>query len=351
MRIGKWLLALGVALLSFSPVHKAEAQQKVLRVATFGGPFSEVIRRYTADRFTRQTGVKVEFVFGVPGDFLSQLIAARGRKAPFDVVVLHDGIQDEAERANTLMKLDPKIVTNLQFLYPEALSKTGHGPAFCTVTTGLSYNKIKFKEAGIPEPTSWNDLWDPRLAGKVTLPSPNNISGRGLLQKIAKINGNSDDYEGAIQKISQIKLASIYDATTTIMNQLASGDVWVSPVPNGRGWGSIDEGAPLGFVLPKEGGIGALDTIDVVAGTALPNEAQIFVNMLLDPIAQLGMATDLFYGPTNRLLEPMLAAYPNFAQKFPANGEEVKKLQMPDWTYFNKNRRAIIDSWNRKVVH
>jgi putative spermidine/putrescine transport system substrate-binding protein len=103
------------------------------------------------------------------------------------------------------------------------------------VTTGLSFNKIKFKEAGIPELTLWNDLWAPRLAGKVTLPSPNNISGRGLLQKIAKLNGNADDYEGAIDKISKIKLASIYDATTTIMNQLASGDVWVSPVPNGRG--------------------------------------------------------------------------------------------------------------------
>jgi putative spermidine/putrescine transport system substrate-binding protein len=350
MRMKQWFVALGLgAVLLGAPA--AQAQDKVLRVATFGGPFSEVLKKYTAERFTRATGVKVEFVFGVPGTFLSQLIAARGRTAPFDVVVLDDSNQGEAARAGVLAKVDESIVTNLKHLYPEAISKAGYGPAFCSVTTGLSYNKIKFKEAGIPEPTSWNDLWDPRLAGKVTLPSPNNISGRGLLQKIAKLSGSPEDYTGAIEKVAQIKYASIYEATTTIMSQLASGDVWVSPVPNGRGWGSIDEGAPLGFVLPREGGIGSLDTIDVVAGTTLPKEAQTFVNMLLDPIAQLGMATDLFYGPTNRLLEPMLAAYPSFSQKFPASGDELRKLDMPDWTYFNQNRRAIIDTWNRRVVH
>ena len=35
---------------------------------------------------------------------------------------------------------------------------------------------------------------------------------------------------------------------------MTSGEVWIVPWTNGRTWGLIDKGLPLGFVLPKEGG-------------------------------------------------------------------------------------------------
>lgn len=325
--------------------------QERLRVATFGGAWADVIQKYTVERFTRQTGIPVDLIAGQPSDFLAQMIASRGRQAPFDLAILDDSTREEAARLGVIEKNDPAQMPNLKHLYPEAIDPNGYGPAMVFLTTCFAYNKQKYAEAGLPEPTSWNDLWDPKLAGHVTVPSLNVISGRSLLLMVSKMNGDVNNFDAAIDRISELKLQSVYESASSIITQLTSGDSWAAPVTNGRVWAAIDAGAPLGCVEPKEGAIGSIDTVEIVAGSEKSKEAYIFANMLLDPIAQIGMANDLFYGPTNQLLEPVMKAYPELSQKFPANAEEMKAIFLPDYSEYNSRRREVLDRWNRSVLN
>ncbi|MCC6777710.1 MAG: ABC transporter substrate-binding protein [Hyphomicrobiales bacterium] len=350
MRILQRLFVSAVALALGCTAALAQRSDITLRVGSFAGPFGEALQKYAIDQFTRRTGVKVEVQFANPADFLAKMIASRGREAPFDIVCLDDDVTAAAIDAGVLQKLDPAIVTNLKHLYPEAVNKDGYGATLFFFSFGIAYRKDKLQQAGIPEPTSWNDLWDPRLAGRISVPDIINIQGRDFIIQMARLNGgNEGTPEKGIEKIAQIKAHSYNTASNTLQAQLESGDVWVAPWNNMRAGAMADRGLPIGYVMPKEGTIGNTDTVNLVAGSRYPKEAQVLINYMLDPFAQLGMARTLPTGPTNRLLEAIIAADPEWAAKAPVTPEAHKALYLPDWSVFNKNLKRATDVWNRTI--
>jgi putative spermidine/putrescine transport system substrate-binding protein len=328
----------------------AWAQDVTLRVANYGGAFTASQKKYAADLFTQRTGIKVQFIDGNPADHLAKLVASRGREAPFDVVYFDDDVQAKAVDAGVLERLDPALVPNLRFVYDEAKGKAGFGPGILFYSVGIAYNVDKLKQAKV-EIQSWNDLWDPRLAGRVAVPDLSTIMGRNFLMAATHLaGGDESSLIKGIDKIATLKAHSYYTSSATLATQMQSGEVWAAPWINGRAWGLIDKGAPLAFVLPKEGGFGNMTTIDVVRGTKHPKEAHAYVNMVLDPLPQLGQANEIPYGPTNRLLAPVLAAYPEMAKKFPSSPKDLQQLRQVNWPVYNKNHEAAVDAWNRRVI-
>lgn len=329
----------------------AVAQEVVLRGANYGGGFTASQNKYAAEVFTNRTKIKIQWIDGNPKDHLAKMLASRGREAPFDVVYLDDNVHADAVKAGLVMKLDPAIVTNLKYLYNEAKDKDGYGPGMIFYSVGLAYNTKKFKELGLPEPTSWNDLWHPKLAGHVAVPDITTIAGQDFLIAAARINGGDEKrIEKGFEKLAQLKPLYFFTSSADLRTKFIAGDAWAAPWYNGRAWGMIDEGFPMRFVLPKEKGFGHTTTIDVVQGTKHPREAQMFLNFVLDPLAQLGQAYEIPYGPTNQLLAPILQAYPEVAQKFPASPADLKRLYLPDWSHVNANYQAWVERWNREIV-
>jgi putative spermidine/putrescine transport system substrate-binding protein len=352
MKLLRSIAAAAMALAIGSTAALAQQRSDVtLRVASFAGPFGEALQKYAFDLFTRRTGIKVEVQFANPADFLAKMIASRGREAPFDIVCLDDDVTAAAIDAGVLQKLDPSIVTNLKHLYPDAVNKQGYGATLFFFSFGIAYNKDSLKKAGVPEPKSWNDLWDPRLAGRVSVPDIINIQGRDFVVQMARMNGGSEATpEIGIDKIAKIKAHSYYTASSTLQAQLESGDVWVAPWNNMRAASMADRRLPIGFVTPSEGAIGNTDTVNLVAGTRHPKEAQMLINDMLDPFAQLGMAKLLPTGPSTTLLADVIAADADWARKAPVTPEAHKALYLPDWSVFNKNLKKATDHWNR-VIH
>jgi putative spermidine/putrescine transport system substrate-binding protein len=330
----------------------APAQSNVtLQIGCYGGAFTDVEQRFVAEPFTARTGIKISWINGNPSDHLAKLIASRGRPAPYDIVYLDDDIEAEAVTAGVLGKSGPEDLPNLKFLYPQAINKDGYGPALNFYSTGIAYNVEKFKAAGIPAPTSWADLWNPALAGHVGVPTLENTMGHAFLVAAEHLAGGDESTpEKGIDKIAQIKAQSYPGASPVLDPLLRSGDVWVAPWLNGRTWGLIGQGVPLRFVLPNEGGFFGMTTISVTAGTQRRKEALAFVNDVLGPLAQLGMASQIPYGPTNKLLAGILAAYPDMAKKFPSSPEDLAKLKLINWNVFHQQYSHAVDLWNRKIA-
>lgn len=352
MRLLHHIGAAALALtLSISTTVAQQRSDITLKVASFAGPFGDALQKYSFDLFTRRTGIKVEVQYANPADFLAKMIASRGREAPFDIVCLDDDVTTAAIDAGVVAKLDPKVVTQLKNLYPEAVGKDGYGATLFFYSVGIAYNKDKLKQAGIPEPVSWNDLWDPRLAGRVSVPDIINIQGRDFVIAIARMNGGGEaNPEVGIDKIAQIKAHDYNVASNTLQAMLESGDVWVAPWNNMRAAAMADRGLPIGFVAPKEGPVGNIDTVNLVAGSKHPEEAQLLINYMLDPFAQLGMAKLLPTGPSTTLLAAVIASDPDWSRKAPVTPEAHKAMYLPNWTVFNKNLKKATDHWNR-VIH
>jgi putative spermidine/putrescine transport system substrate-binding protein len=342
-----------VALVLGAMAGQAIAQQSkpTLRVANYGGAFTASQKKYVGDLFTARTGVRIEYTDGNSSEHLAKLIASRGREPPFDLVYLDDINQVQGIEAGLLEKLDPNIVANLQFVYPEAQNKGGYGPGMIFYSVGIAYNTEKFKQAGIPEPKSWSDLWDPRLGGRVVAPDLAIAQGRDLLMAATRLEGgNESSLEKGIAKIASLKAHSYPASSSTIEALMKSGDVWAAPWTNGRAWGLTDQGLPIRFIIPEDGGFGHTTTIDVVKGTKYAKEAQNYINLVLDPLPQLGQANEIPYGPTTRLLAPVLAAYPAMAQKFPSSPKDIEKLYVINWEIFNKNFPRASSLWNRQIL-
>jgi putative spermidine/putrescine transport system substrate-binding protein len=346
------LAAVAVALaVVVAPLH-ALTSNVTLKVATFGGHSGEVEKSYVGDRMTRVTGVKIEWTHGNPSDFFAKLLAARGRQPPFDVVLLDDAVQDAAIRAGVVAKLDPALVPNLNRLYPRARNPQGYGPYAILYSVGIVYNKDKLKAAGIAEPESWQDLWNPKLAGHLSIPDISLPQGADFVMKIAQLNGGSEaDIIPGLKKIAELKANSYYTSSATLGEQLASGDVWVSVWTSGRAWAMINQGYPVGYLIPKEGSVLGIDTVDMVAGTTHPKEAQQFINMQIDALGQLGWAVEMAYGPSNATLQSVFAAYPALARMMPSSEADLAKLYSPNWGVYNAHLAQATDYWNRNVKH
>jgi putative spermidine/putrescine transport system substrate-binding protein len=338
---------LALLLLAGTPSSPARAEQVTLRITTNGGDFEQFENHYLGERFTAETGIKIQWVEANPPDELQKLIASRGRPVPFDVAQLDDKTQPEAIAAGTLAKIDPAIVTNLANLYDAAKQPDGYGPARLFWSWGLIYNEKAFRENGIPAPTSWEDLWNPKLAGKIAIADITGPGGVDFVLKAAQISGgNETNLVPGLQKIAQLKVHSYYSSSNDIRTKLASGDVWVAPWNNGRSWALIDSGFPGKFIYPKEGGFLHTTTADVVAGTKYPREAQLYINYSLDPLFQL--ATLYFpYGPVNKSLDQVLKDYPDLAKKVPTGN--LAALSTPNWNVIFSNYAALVDQWNRIV--
>lgn len=341
------------ALTCLQPVSAQEKPSDItIKVGNYGGAFTGTQRKYAADLFTRRTGVKVQYVDANPVDHLAKMIASKGREAPYDVVYLDLDVQASAIKAGVLEKTDPEQVPNLKFVYDDAKNKDGYGPGMMIYTVGIAYNPQKFKEAGIPAPDSWEDLWDPRLAGKVMLPDLSAIQGRMFLIAAAKLNGGDERHlEKGIEKIAQLKYHSIYTSTVQLEALFPTGDIWAAPMADGRAWNMIDKGASLAFIRPKEGAGVGMGMLDVVKGSKHPKEAFAYINTVLDPYPQLGQAYEIPYGPTNSLLSPILAAYPDVAKRMTSSLTELKRGYIADWKAYNENQGKVLDLWNRQVVH
>lgn len=323
----------------------------VLRVGNYGGRFTETQKKYAADLFTQHTGVKVQFIDANPLDHIAKLVAAKGRNVPYDVVYIDGDLQPTAIEAGIIDKVDPAIVTNLDRLYDEAKNPDGYGPVQIFYSFGILYNVEKFKAAGIPEPTSWADLWDPRLAGKIAVGELSHGAGRALLIQAERLaGGDVSTPEKGIEKIAELKAHSYFSSTVQLEALFPTGDIWAAPIASGRGWGLIDKGYPLKFVLPKEGAVASTTTIEVVKGTPHPREANLFINYVLDPVAQVGQAWEIPYGPSNKAVAPVIAAYPELAQRLPGTAEQIRALFKPDWKAYWANHEKAVELWQRLVI-
>jgi putative spermidine/putrescine transport system substrate-binding protein len=326
---------------------QVRADDVTLRVTTNGGDFEQFSMRYLGERFTAETGIKIEYVAGNPPDELQKLVASRGRPVPFDIAGLDDKTQPEAIASGTLQKLDPTIVTNLAFLYDAAKQPDGYGPAELFWSWGLFYNAKALKENGIPEPTSWEDLWNPKLAGKISIADITGPGGVDFVLKAAQLAGGSEtNLKPGLEKIAQLKVQSYYSSSNDIRAKLMSGDVWVAPWNNGRSWALIDSGFPGKFVYLKEGGFLHTSTVDVVAGSKHPREAQLYINYSLDPLYQLAILY-FPYGPVNKSLDQVLHDYPDLAKKVPTT--HLSELSSPNWRVIFANYGTLVDQWNRIV--
>ncbi|MEV0390231.1 ABC transporter substrate-binding protein [Nonomuraea sp. NPDC050643] len=338
------LLAAALALIGLTacaPPSPAASAGKLV-VAGYGGSYQEAFEQAVLPEFEKTCGCEVTYIAGSSTDTVAKLKAQQA--APqIDVALIDDGPQAQAVQAGLLAKLDPAAVTRLGKVEKVARLPGDVGVGFALTATGLAYNSEWYAKNGLPAPKRLSDLADPKLKGKVVLPSISNTYGVGALMLAAREgDGSVESGFAGIKKVAAN--AFTFDTTADVSNYFLQGQAVASVWGGSRVETLADKDFPITFAYPEDGAIPLLATANVVAKAPHAELAQKFVNALLEPAIQRRLAAEGYDGPTvsDATLDAALA-------KRVVGPAQAAGMTPLDWKDVNGNRAAWTDRWTKEV--
>ncbi|CAH1660865.1 MULTISPECIES: ABC transporter substrate-binding protein [unclassified Chelatococcus] len=329
--MGKFLAAMAISL---AATLSAQAQTRELVVGAFGGAYTEALKKNIA-QFEKDNDVKVTFVPASGADGLAKAMAKE-----IDVVHADMAWAYRGEAQGAFEKLDPKVITNLDKLYPRArFSEYG-------VITNFGEYGIAFNPKEVsPAPTSWLDLWNPKYDGAVST-TGFDAANIELLVLMAKLNGgNEDNIDPGFQKMAELgkHITVFYSQHPQLLDLFRNNEVVISRWLRGRVDWANKQGVSLGFAAPKEGAIALVSTVHVVKGRPNTELAQKFVNHLLSVDGQMTYASDLGYTPARAGLDLK-------GINVPYGEDVVGSLLIADWKKIVPKMDAWKERWEKEVV-
>ena len=330
------------ALLTLS---SALAQGKELRIYTWGG----YLKPEVVAQFEKKNGVKVKVdLFGSNEEMIAKLQA--GGVSQYDLVVPTDYAVESMVALKLLMPLDKKLVPNLK-----NLSATFANPAydrgnkftvpFQWYTVGLVYDKRKLKTP----PDSWAVLFDPtKSVGKYLLmDSPREMMGPALKYLGHSINTiDPQQVQAAGKLLLDSKKASNslgFAADVALRNRVISGEAALAVGYSGDALSAMLENKNLGFTLPKEGTVVAVDTLAIPARAPNSALAHRFIDFIMDPKVNAENANFVRYGTPNQAALQFVNAADRKNPLIYPSAALLKKLEsVKD---LGKNNRLYDETW------
>ncbi|MDQ2185271.1 ABC transporter substrate-binding protein [Alcaligenaceae bacterium A4P071] len=323
----------------------ATASAQTLYVAANGGSTEKLMKEKLFPEFEAENpGVKVVQVTGTSTETLAKMQAQRN-KPEIGVAILDDGPMWQALQ---LGFCDPIQADTYKGLYDMA-NIDGKAIGVGLVATGLAYNTEAFKKLGLPAPTSWEALVDPKLKQKVVIPSITNTYGLHTLVVFAKLRGGSEKdidpgFKAMIDEAGP-NVVAWEPAPGKLAEMFQNGSTILAAHGSGRVQALKNTGFPVEFVYPKEGAVALQVAACPVNKSPEPELAQKFLKFMVRPKTQELLAQSEGWGPTNTASK----LPDDVAKRVPYGPEAVKNMQVMDWTTINAKRSEWTTRWNRTV--
>jgi|TARA_B110000967_G_C18870215_1_gene554980 putative spermidine/putrescine transport system substrate-binding protein len=341
------IISLGV---SFTSVSQAgEFDGVTLKVATWGGSWKENIITKIAPKFEALGGT-LEFVTGSPASNLAKLIAGRG-KAPFDVMEVMDSQEQEFFVTNDfIQKIDYKNMSNVAHLqegqYNDWRIASWH------TQESICFNRDKFAELGIPTPTTYADLINPKLAGRVSIPDITSGGGMANFGGIAHAAGGDEtNIKPGLDLIKQLNALKFWSRGGEVVTQFQSGDVYASIVHAGWCVRARNAGVNVATVHPVIGdkavGVHKYGWLAIMKSSENVKAANWFLNEYNDADFQLEYARKSGVVPVNALALKALSSDPVSAEMLQLNPADIARQLRVDYSKVDKS--VWMDQWNRSV--
>jgi putative spermidine/putrescine transport system substrate-binding protein len=355
MSLARNLAAVGAALLLGTASAAAQNIQisGTITLVAYAGIFQDNYTAAVIAPFQKlYPNVKVTYS---PGGTSAQMLGtARVQKADpqIDVLIMDVTTSTIGNTEGLFAKLTPAEVPSLNELYPEARAVGGEfGPAVTWDHLVIVYDTQNLK----PGLTTLKDLWRPDLKGLIALSAPPNIQGLALTAMVERMEGgdHTKSIDKAVAKLRDLAPAvQTFDPNPDGYSLILNGVVKVATGWNARAQLYSDQSqGRIGVLLPPEGSVFQINTINVMNGSKNRAAALAFANYALSQEAQKAFTERMFYAPTNakaaidaKALARTAAAPENRTRMIPVDWVEMIKVR-DQWN--NRWRREIVAASNR----
>lgn len=335
------LMLLAAAALAGLAVSPAGAQELVL--GEFGGSFADNVKACYIDPFEAATGATVVTKLANSAQQAAAVRATAGQ-SDMDVVFADDAFAVQMANEGLLVPLDRTKLTKAPEIIDGAWGKDNAYVAAMLGATTIIYNRDKITTP----PTSWNDLFDAKYRGRVTIGDISGTTGWQFLAAVNKMAGGTvDDVTPGIEKIKPLAKESVllYTQADQVVSLFERGEIDIAVWYPDRAGVAAKNGLPLAAAYPSEGAVGIRPAIMIPKGTEQEDLALKFIDTVLDAENQKCFSERQFIGSVNKnvkLSDSVSAIVPTGEalekMMFLDPGEMAAKL--PEWT-----RR-----WQREVL-
>ncbi|MCG5214894.1 ABC transporter substrate-binding protein [Streptosporangium sp. KLBMP 9127] len=329
---------------------QSSSDARELTVTAFAGPWGELFKKSFVEPFERDTGTKVNLVYGANAEWLTKLRASGGKNPPFDVIAFTPDASRPAVAAGLLAPLDSAKLTHYKQLDPVLLSKSSYegkqyGVPLTTGSLGLLYRTDKIKKA----PSDWRDIFSKEYCGHVALPPLTYNPGLEFFSAlVAQDGGKMSDpaaVDRAFKELEKLKgcVSSFPANAGNVSTAIENGDAWIIPFWDGRAFAMEQAGTPAGFVYPKSGPVGALTSYFVTSGSQNSELATKFLDYLTAAQNQKPFAQGTWYAAGNDSISYDKA----FEDRIEHGPQVFEKFNWVDYTVATPKLNEWQQRWNQ----
>lgn len=288
------------------------------------------------ESFTRQSGIAVDYhIFTSQEEAVEKLRAGK----ICDVAVIEGRFLPTLAREELLHRLNYENISNVKYISAD-FRNLAYDPdnvysiPYSWGTTGILVNTALAGD-GVRR---WADFWDDRYRGQVALSTSYPREALGMALKALGYSANSEnpqEIEAAFAKLHLLQLApdslrftypefgpAMMGSTTAALAIGFSGDLLESR----------KQGLNVDYVLPEEGLMLWADAFVVPTSSRHKENAELFINYLLQPEISAAIVNQKFYASANEAARPLIdpailsntAIYPSDAML--ANAEIIEAL-------------------------
>jgi spermidine/putrescine transport system substrate-binding protein len=289
--------------------------------------WSEYVPQTVIDRFTKQTGIKVNVEnYASNEELLAKLLSGGGK---YDLIQPSEYVVEALIKDGQLLKLDHALIPNLKNLAPEFRNMpfdpdNEYSVPWMAGTVGIVINTELISD---PIKT-YSDVFQDKNKGRiVVLDDAREIVSWGLATQGIPVNEVTDENLEKVRPViaKWLPLVKVYDSDSP-KTAMLNGDVAVGVVWSGEGAILTNENKKFKWVLPPGAHL-FVDSLAVPKTAAHPKNAQLFMNFILRPKVSTLISDDFPYLNPNaearKLLKPEQLANP---ASFPT-AEELGKME------------------------
>lgn len=317
-----------------------------ITVMGYPGDFRQKFTRHIIGPFeSKFPRLKISYFEGGNSAQMVGLLRSQRNDPQIDVAIIDASVTASVNQEGLFHPLTDAELPNLRDLLPEATRFTkGFGPACTFDSYCLLFNTTRVSLHSLAQ---W---WEPAHKGKIGFAAPPNIQGIALTLLVNKMMGG--DYTRSVDP-AFTKLSALAPSVRTFhpnpngLTLVLNGAVSLSTSWNAGSQQRRDEvGGKLGILIPPEGAIVIMDTVNVIQGTKQLDAALAFANYVISAEAQQAFAEATYYGATNarsRVREDIL-------KRSVGNPILRSRIVPVDWAFVSPLRDQWTERWRRQVI-
>jgi putative spermidine/putrescine transport system substrate-binding protein len=328
-------------------INGARGATRSIQVGIYTAQQGEYVRKQIIPKFEADYQCKV---FTTEGVTLTQIAALRAtRDNPKYSVMFMDDIGIElSKREGLIDPLPVERMPNMAGVFDRFRFYDGYGVAFAISTGGLAINPSVTRPL-----VSYADLWDPKFRQRYLMTTPKFTQSLYLLIAAATLvtgkplKQSQYEIDIAWPKMAELKpnVVSTYENPSQVM-MVAQGQVDIAGIEYSKNlFPYTVQGAPLDMCFPKEGTFAGVNCLSFVKNGPEPELAAAFLNRMLDPGVQQGLAAATLTAPSvvGATFAPDIAKY----IAYPEAKMDDMGLFTADWAYINPRRAGWLEKYNQ----